>query len=164
MSSALPAPQAITWGAPARWSSQPGLRVRVFLLADTKTGEYFAQEIVGTKATGDLLQGLVGQAQLFGEQVQRRIGLRRMLGRQAQMLMGAAQGIDMAAAGNEHALGRGLPTSPLQQHLAQVFQALACAGRERECHATLGMGFGGLGCLCRRIGLVVDLQQACRCM
>ena len=41
------------------------------LLADTKVGKNHAQQIVRTERAGDLVQGVLRQAQLFGQQVQR---------------------------------------------------------------------------------------------
>ena len=43
------------------------------LFPNTKFAEYLAQQIVRRESAGDLAQRVMGQAQLFGQQVQRTV-------------------------------------------------------------------------------------------
>ena len=62
------------------------------------------------EGAGDLAERVVRQAQLLGEQVERRRRRRSACASAASRCSrGALQRIDVAGAGDEHALGRGLP-------------------------------------------------------
>jgi len=63
--------------------------LRPVLLADTKTAEDLAEQIVGRERAGDLAERVVREAQFFGEEIERRIGLRRVRLRAGEVLAGA---------------------------------------------------------------------------
>ena len=98
------------------------------LLANAKAREDDAQQVVGREFAGDLAQRLLGQAQFFGQQVDGgRAGVQPVV-RGLQALLRAAQGGQVAFAGDDGAFARrGLPAGRAQQALAQGVQPLADA-------------------------------------
>ena len=97
-------------------------------LPDAEPPEDHAQQVVGCAGAGDFTQGVVGQAQFLGQQFQGGIAQLGALAGFVQVTAGAAQGLDVALAGDAHALRCGVPAGQLQQAPAQAFQAVVGAG------------------------------------
>ena len=72
------------------------------------------------------------QAQFLGQQVECRIARRRVLLGALKMVLRSSQRLHVARAGDEQALGRGLPAGLPQQGLAQRVQAGTGARRQRQ--------------------------------
>ena len=89
--------------------NRPGPRRGAGLLADAELAEDLAEQVVGAERAGDLGQRIVRRAQFFGEQFQRAVAHRGVFARGLQVGGAALQGLHMALAGDEHALGAGLP-------------------------------------------------------
>src|SRR3990167_5445635 len=99
------------------------------LLSDAEAGKDHAQQIVGRELARDFAQRVLGQAELFSQQIQsrpRRVELPR---RHVQVPCHGLQGLHMALACDIHPLRRRLPARHRQELLAQWRQSLAGAGR-----------------------------------
>src|SRR5580765_1301153 len=107
-------------------------RADASLLADTEAAEDLAEQLVRRERAGDLAEALVGEAEFFGEQVERGVGARGLRKRGGQVRARLAQGLHVARARDEQALGRRVPAGEREQLRAQRIDAGASAGRKRE--------------------------------
>src|SRR5580765_800294 len=83
---------------------------RCALLSDTKTGKNHTQELVGTEFARDLVQRVLGQPQVLGQQVQRRRARRRQVDeRQRQVFLDPAERLHVPGARQIQPFGHGLP-------------------------------------------------------
>ena len=73
---------------------------RLILLPDAEAAEDLAEQILAGEFSGDLAQGVLGEAQILGEQFEGS-GAAQDIGGILHMLPRTAQGVEMPAPGGE---------------------------------------------------------------
>ena len=98
-------------------------------LPNTKAGKNHPQQIVRRELPRDRIERMLGQAQLFGQQVQRGAVHMQLGVGDVQVLFDLLQCLHMAGAGDVGAFGGGLLAGDGQQLLAQGVEAVTGFGR-----------------------------------
>ena len=101
------------------------------LFADAEAAEDDAEQVVGRELARDLRQRVAGEAQLLGEEVQHRVAPRGMRRRGAQVLARPLERLDLARAGEDQVLARGVALPPGEAFQLRAQQVDAGAALRR---------------------------------
>ena len=119
------------------------------LLSDAEARKNHPEQVVGGELAGDLVDGLLGEAEFLGHQLEGVAGFEGGV----DAGVGFAQGDEVAFAGEDHVFAVAVPAGDAQKLGAQQLDALAGLGRQVDAHRAVDVDALGLA------GLQVDLVE-----